>query len=280
MKFLSKSTKIQGVVASVLTALALIVLIMLSTLIQFNEYSNRVMMTFIYTVCLVFILLIWHGILQIKVFSDYKSKRSYLCADGILSLCMGILLIVSGILLATLQLNELLDYNLITGTADIRIFLTCFLAIIAFWKLAVMIISIKEKHFNWWCEMLFMIFWLMLSILCLTSMFVNDSALTGILWSIVAFSWALIILTIFYILYSYIIKTPKYLETEEAIQQRQEEIDQIKSRKEKLLERKPSSNNISTTYKDKLKKLKELRDDNLISEEEYLDKKSKILNKF
>lgn len=280
MKFLSKSTKIQGVVASVLTALALIVLIMLSTLIQFNEYSNRVMMTFIYTVCLVFILLIWHGILQIKVFSDYKSKRSYLCADGILSLCMGILLIVSGILLATLQLDELLDNNLITGTADIRIFLTCFLAIIAFWKLAVMIIAIKEKHFNWWCEMLFMIFWLMLSILCLASMFVNDSALTGILWSIVAFSWALIILTIFYILYSYIIKTPKYLETEEAIQQKQEEIDQIKSRKEKLLERKSSSNNISTTYKDKLKKLKELRDDNLISEEEYLDKKSEILNKF
>lgn len=280
MKFLSKSTKIQGVVASVLTALALIVLIMLSTLIQFNEYSNRVMMTFIYTVCLVFILLIWHGILQIKVFSDYKSKRSYLCADGILSLCMGTLLIVSGILLATLQLNELIRYNLITGTADIRIFLTCFLAIIAFWKLAVMIIAIKERHFNWWCEMLFMIFWLMLSILCLTSMFIKGSTLTGILWSIVAFSWALIILTIFYILYSYIIKTPKYLETEEAIQQKQEEIDQIKVRKEKLLERKSSSNNVSTTYKDKLKKLKELRDDNLISEEEYLDKKSEILNKF
>lgn len=280
MKFLSKSTKIQGVVASVLTALALIVLIMLSTLIQFNEYSNRVMMTFIYTVCLVFILLIWHGILQIKVFSDYKSKRSYLCADGILSLCMGILLIVSGILLATLQLDILLKTNLITGTADIRIFLTCFLAIIAFWKLAVMIIAIKEKHFNWWCEMLFIIFWLMLSILCLASMLVSKNAITSILWSIVAFSWALIILTIFYILYSYIIKMPKYLETEEAIQQKQEEIDQIKVRKEKLLERKSSSNNVSTTYKDKLKKLKELRDDNLISEEEYLDKKSEILNKF
>ena len=132
MKFLSKSTKIQGVVASVLTALALIVLIMLSTLIQFNDYSNRVMMTFIYTVCLVFILLIWHGILQIKVFSDYKSKRSYLCADGILSLCMGTLLIVSGILLATLQLNDLKGHNLITGAAEIRVFLTCFLAIIAF----------------------------------------------------------------------------------------------------------------------------------------------------
>lgn len=133
MKFLSKSTKIQGVIASVLTALALIVLIMLSTLIQFNEYSNRVMMTFIYTVCLVFILLIWHGILQIKVFNDYKSKRNYLCADGILSLCMGALLIVSGILLATLQLNQLMDdKGILIGSSDIRIFLTCFLAIIAF----------------------------------------------------------------------------------------------------------------------------------------------------
>lgn len=57
MKFLTKSTKVQGVVASVLTALALIVLTMLSTLIQFNIYSNKVMLTFIYTVCLVFILL-------------------------------------------------------------------------------------------------------------------------------------------------------------------------------------------------------------------------------
>lgn len=274
MKFLSKSTKIQGVVASVLTALALIVLTMLSTLIQFNNYSNKVMMTFIYTICLVFILLIWHGILQIKVFSDYKSKRSYLCADGILSLCMGTLLIVSGILLATLQLDELLGNNLITGTADIRIFLTCFLAIIAFWKLAVMIIAIKEKHFNWWCEMLFMLFWLMLSILCLASMLVNKNAVTGILWSIVAFSWALIILTIFYILYSYIIKTPKYLETEEALEQRKEELEELKLKKEKL-----NNRNTSLDYKDKLKKLQELKDENLISESEYISKKNEILNK-
>lgn len=274
MKFLSKSTKIQGVVASVLTALALIVLTMLSTLIQFNNYSNKVMMTFIYTICLVFILLIWHGILQIKVFSDYKSKRSYLCADGILSLCMGTLLIVSGVLLATLQLDELLGSNLITGTADIRIFLTCFLAIIAFWKLAVMIIAIKEKHFNWWCEMLFMVFWLMLSVLCLASMLVNKNAITGILWTIVAFSWALIILTIFYILYSYIIKTPRYLETEEALEQRKEELEELKFKKERL-----NNRNNSLDYKDKLKKLQELKDENLISESEYISKKNEIIDK-
>lgn len=272
MKFLTKSTKVQGVVASVLTALALIVLTMLSTLIQFNNYSNKVMMTFIYTVCLVFILLMWHGILQIKVFNDYKSKRSYLCADGILSLCMGTLLIVSGILLATLQLNELLWDNLITGTADIRIFLTCFLAIIAFWKLAVMIIAIKEKHFNWWCEMLFMVFWLMLSVLCLASMLVNKNAITGILWTIVAFSWALIILTIFYILYSYIIKTPKYLETEEAVQELKEELEEKQAKKEK--DQKISS---SSRLQEKLRKLKDLKDNDLLTEEEYNQKKNQLL---
>lgn len=131
MKFLAKSTKTSCVVASVLTGLLLITLIMLSTLLSISSVSKTTM-TFIYTICLVLILLIWHGILQIKVFNDYKSKRNYLCADGILSLCMGALLIVSGILLATLQLNDLIGDNLITGTADIRIFLTCFLAIIAF----------------------------------------------------------------------------------------------------------------------------------------------------
>ena len=279
MKFLAKSTKTSCVVASVLTGLLLITLIMLSTLLSISSVSKTTM-TFIYTICLVLILLIWHGILQIKVFNDYKSKRNYLCADGILSLCMGALLIVSGILLATLQLNDLIGDNLITGTADIRIFLTCFLAIIAFWKLAVMIISIKEKHFNWWCEMLFMIFWLVLATLCLTSMFVTGQVLTNIIWTIVAFSWALITLTIFYMLYSYVIKTPKYLETEEAIQLKQEEIEEIKLRKEKLRNKIEVKSTTGSGLQDKLKKLKELRDNQLITEEEYQDKKAELLERF
>ena len=279
MKFLAKSTKTSCVVASVLTGLLLITLIMLSTLLSISSVSKTTM-TFIYTICLVLILLIWHGILQIKVFNDYKSKRNYLCADGILSLCMGALLIVSGILLATLQLNDLIGDNLITGTADIRIFLTCFLAIIAFWKLAVMIISIKEKHFNWWCEMLFMIFWLVLAALCLTSMFVKGQVLTNIIWTIVGFSWALITLTIFYMLYSYVIKTPNYLETEEAIQLKQEEIEETKLRKEKLRNKIEVKSTTGSGLQDKLKKLKELRDNQLITEEEYQDKKAELLERF
>lgn len=277
MKFLAKSTKTSCVVASVLTGLLLITLIMLSTLLSISSVT----MTFIYTVCLVLILLIWHGILQIKVFNDYKSKRNYLCADGILSLCMGALLVVSGILLATLQLKQLINTEgILIGSSDIRIFLTCFLAIIAFWKLAVMIISIKEKHFNWWCEMLFMIFWLVLAALCLTSMFVKGQILTNIIWTIVGFSWGLIVLTIFYMLYSYVIKSPKYLETEEAIQLKQEEIEEIKLRKEKLRNKIEVKSTTGSGLQDKLKKLKELRDNQLITEEEYQDKKAELLERF
>ena len=128
MKFITKSTKIQSIVASVLTALALITLIMLSTLLSISNVS-KMTLTFIYTISLVLILLIWHGILQIKVFNDYRCKRNYLCADGILTLCMGALILVSSVLMATLQLDKIISGVLI-GTSDIRIFLTVFLAII------------------------------------------------------------------------------------------------------------------------------------------------------
>lgn len=57
MKFITRSTKIQSIVASVLTALALITLIMLSTLLEISNVS-KLTMTFIYTVSLVLALLI------------------------------------------------------------------------------------------------------------------------------------------------------------------------------------------------------------------------------
>lgn len=272
MKFITKSTKIQSIVASVLTALALITLIMLSTLLGISNVS-KMTLTFIYTISLVLILLIWHGILQIKVFNDYRCKRNYLCADGILTLCMGALILVSGVLMATLQLDKIISGVLI-GTSDIRIFLTVFLAIIGLWKFAVMIIAIKEKHFNWWCELLFTIFWLALSVVCLLTMFIANNSLV---WIIISISWALISLTIFYMLYSYVIKVPNYLETEEAIKQYEEEIAQRKARQERLENRKQFKVS-DTSIQDKLKKLKELRSADLITEEEYLDKKADILN--
>lgn len=194
---------------------------------------------------------------------------------------MGALLTVSGILFGVLQVDKIINGVLI-GTSDIRIFLTCFLAVVAFWKLAIMIISIKERHFNWWCEMIFTICWLALAILCFISMFVLPANLDVIIWLIVAFGWTLICANIFYMLYSYVCMTPSYLETEEAIEIRNEELEDIKRQREKDLYA-TVSKNASTkqaAIQDKLKKLKDLKDLGLISDDDYENKKSDILSKF
>lgn len=274
MKFITKSTKVRCVIASAMTALALITLIMLSSLLSISNTSKTIM-CFIYTVSLMLILLLWQGWLQIKVFNDYKSQRNYLCADGILSLCMGALLVVSGILFSILQIDKVIEGTII-GTSDIRIFLTCFLLVIAFWKVFVTILSFKEKHFNAWCELLFSVLWFALGIICLITMFVSN--LEPLIWVIVSISWALIALNIFYMLFSYVIKTPTYLETEEAINIYNEEIEEERIRKEKI----QNKNNPSTSFRlqEKLKKLKDLRDNNLITEEEYNQKKSQLLDTF
>lgn len=280
MKFITKSTKTTCIVASVLTGLALITLIMLSTLLEISSVS-KTWMCFIYTVSLMLILLAWQGILQIKVFNDYESQRKYLCADGIISLSMCTLLTVSAILFGILQVDKIIN-GILIGTSDIRIFLTCFLAVVAFWKLAVMIVSIKEKHFNWWCEMLFTVCWITLSVLCLVSMFIPFNSINLIVWLIVAFGWTLIIVNIFYMLYSYVCLVPTYLETQEAIDIKQEELDEIKRQKEKdlYIATSKNSNVKQTAIQDKLKKLKDLKELGLITEDDYEVKKAEILSKF
>lgn len=81
-------------------------------------------------------------------------------------------------------------------------------------------------------------------------------------------------------LYSYVIKTPNYLETEEAIQLKQEEIEETKLRKERLRNKVEVKTTTGTGLQDKLRKLKELRDNQLITEEEYQDKKAELLERF
>ncbi len=269
MKFLTKSTKVKCIVASVVTALALITLVMLSSLLSISN-TDKTTMTLIYTVSLMLVLLMWYGVVQIQVFNDYKSKNSWVCADGILSICISILLIVSGILLGVLQLDKIIAGTL-TSTSDIRIFLTAFLAILGLWKIYVSARSIKEKRFNWWCEITGAIFWLALSAIVCATMFVVH--VTPFLWVIIAFSWALIVLNIFYILFSYVIKCPNYLETEEAIKIKEDE----EQEKEELKAEKNLIKNGSFRLQDKLRKLKELKDNDLITEEEYTTKKNKLL---
>lgn len=266
MNFLTRKTKTTCIIASVLTALALITLVMLSSLLTITT-ASRTVLCLIYSVCLMLILLMWEGLLQIKVFNDYKSQKKLLCTDGIIDLCMGALIIICSVLFGVLQASKILN-GVIIQTADIRIFLTCFLGFMFIWKTVITIVSKKEKRFNWWIELVLALLWFGLALLTCISMFVTN--LTAMAWLIISFSWAIITINIFYMLFSYVIKEPIYLETEIAINLLEEE--KLDAKFIKL--GKPTGTNRT---QEKLRKLKELKDNDLISVEDYENKKKQIL---
>lgn len=269
MNFITRSTKVKCIVASVITALALITLIMLSTLLNLTQ-GSKTLLCFIFSISLMLILLIWQGVVEIQVFNDYKSQNKHLCADGIINLCMGALITICAALFGILQASKILDGAVYTNS-DIRIFLVVFIFILLIWKISLTIFSIKQKRFNWWCDLIAIILWAILNILIQISMIVKVSSITTIAWIIIINSWLIIAETIFYILFSYIIKTPNYLETKTAIDIKKEE-----QLKEKFINRDKSNKKVS--IEEKLKHLKELKENNLITEEDYQKMKETLLD--
>lgn len=276
MNFITKSTRTKTIVASVLTGIALITLIMLSSLLNI-ESTTKTIMCFLYTVGLMLVLLFWQGLIQINVFNDYKCQKKMLCADGILNLCFAALITISGILFASLQVNTVIK-GIELATTDIRVFIVAFLLALTFWKIATFVLSVKEKRYNWWIEMIFAILWLAISIVTFISIF--STSLIGIAWTFVAMGWALIVTTIFYSLYSYVIREPEYLETEKAIAILKKEEERREFRQAKLDGRIETKKTTLTSdlVKEKLKRLKELKDANLISQEDYDEKKAEIID--
>ena len=276
MEFITKSTRVRSIVASAITGVALITLIMLSSLLQLGD-TKRNVMCLIYTVSLLLILICWHGIIQIKVFNDYKCQNKHLCADGVLSICLSSLLAISSILFGILQVSKVIEGGFIKGAeTDIRIFLIVFLAVMFIWKLAIMIVSMKKKRFNWWCDMLFAICWLALTATVITSLFFKGAGLETISWIGSVIGWLLIITTIVYTLYSYVFKQPSYLETPRAVEIKTKEQEDYEMRQRRL----DSSIGISENkIEDKLRKLKELAEQGYITTQEYNKRRKELLDR-
>lgn len=89
----------------------------------------------------------------------------------------------------------------------------------------------------------------------------------------VGISWAIILVNIVNIIYSYVVKTPTYLETREAVllYQEEKEAAELAKEKEKLIIRGKSA-------KANLEQLKQLYEKNLITQADYNAKKKEILN--
>ena len=85
-KFLERGTKTFSVFTSVLIGLAVLVLVIIG--LTGGQILN---VSVVGSSVLAFIVAIFLGAMQIKVFGDYKNQNKYLCADGIFYICLTIL---------------------------------------------------------------------------------------------------------------------------------------------------------------------------------------------
>ena len=272
LKFLKRDTKTGIVVTSVIVSIAVIAMIMTAILAKISVSNVMAVGTSI----IVILTAIATGISQIKVFRDYKSVKKSLCADGIFNICISALILITGVIYLFMR----------NSTFDLRYFISVFVLAFAIWKIIIGIKAFKEKRNNAWLDVVLATFWFTSGILLiLTAIFNTD--ITLIIFAVSNFF--LLITEVVYLLYSYIFKTPDYLATDEAIAiikneqaERQLRLNRYnalagKTIQETTVEEKKENNN-ENDLKTKLSKLNALKMEGIISEEEYAEKRKKIID--
>ncbi len=265
--FLQKGTKSFSVFTSVLIGLALIVLVVIGLM-----GGNFLSFSVIGSSVVVFVVSIFMGAIQIKVFNNYKSQKKYLCADGIFYICLTTLVAISALIFVLVP----------NAQVDIRNFIFVFALAFAIWKIITAIFGFKYKYYNAFAELIIATFWLISGIGVLLSA-IQSTVEVG--WYLMCISnYLLGAATIFYILYSYVFKTPDYLITDEALKILEKEENERQQRLNRFNNRVVVTTNESTKketdldLEQKLNKLKDLKDKGFIDESEYEKRKSKLLD--
>lgn len=272
LKFLKRETKTGIVVTSVIVSIAVIAMIMTAILVTSVSVGDILAVG---TSIIVIGTAIATGISQIKVFRDYKSVKKSLCAEGIFNICVSALIVITGAIYLFMR----------DATIDLRYFISVFVLAFAVWKVIVGVASIKEKRNNAWLDIVLASFWLTSgTLLILTAVFNTSTMLIVFAVS----NFLLLITEVVYLLYSYIFKTPDYLATEEAIailKKEQEERELRLNRYNSLSGRIAQPETIvkeepkkEDGLKAKLAKLNALKMEGIISEEEYAEKRKKIID--
>lgn len=270
-KFLTKDTKVFSVVTSVLIGIALIVLVIIGLM-----SGNFLNISVIGSSVIVFVVGIFLGSMQIKIFFDYKSQKKYLCADGIFNICLTVLVAISALVFLFVRQSQF----------DLRYFIFVFAIAFAVWKMVIAAYGFKNKRFNAFVELLIAIFWILSGIAVLLTA-VNDNQ--AFIYLLCVSNYLLGITTIFYILYSYVFKDPDFLETREAIEllqkdqeERLQRLNRFNSRFNSYQQSPIPTNTekkVEDNLEEKLLKLKSLKDKNFITEEEYEKRKKELLDK-
>ncbi len=265
-KFLKKETKTFAVVTSVLIAIALIVLVVIGLM-----GGNFINISVIGSSVIVFVVGIFVGSMQIRVFSDYKNQKKFLCADGIFNICLTILVAITALIFVLVQNSKV----------DVRYFIFVFAMAFAIWKIIISVFAFKNKQYNAFLELLIALFWILSGVGVLLTSGISENL--G-LYILCVSNYLLGIVTIFYILFSYVFKEPIFLETSMAVEllkkeemEKQQRINRFNNRFNGYVEQQKEQQEES--LEQKLEKLKNLKDKDFITAEEYERKKKEILDK-
>lgn len=269
-KFLRKDTKASTVSLSVILGVATILLAMVGLITgQFIPVST------IGSPIVLLLGAIFLGSIQIRVFADYKSQKKFLCADGIFSICLTVLIALSAIIYIGIQ----------NAAIDLRYVIFAFSTIFAVWKICVAVIAFKNKHFNAFIELIISLLWIASGVGLFLTTYENLFTIGIYLMSIS--NYVLTLATIFYMLFSYIFKEPDFLITKKALEiqgsedlTRAERLNRFNARlNNPTVETKPQQNNKSELdLEEKLQKLQNLKEKGFISEEEFESRKKEILD--
>ena len=265
--FLKKDTRTYAVVTSVILAIALLMLVIIGLI-----SGNFLNISVIGSCVVLFIAALFMGSMQIRVFSNYKSQKKYLCADGIFYICLTILVAIASIVFLFAK----------NAKVDLRYFIFVFILAFAVWKMIIAVLGFKNKYYNAFLELIIAVLWLVSGSAVLMTLFENTEVSGQYLLCVS--NYVLGALTIIYILYSYIFKSPDFLITEEGKrlllkeqEERQQRLNRFNNRfggESQTTAQAPQKEGLE----EKLQKLQNLKDKNFITEEEFEKRKQHLLD--
>lgn len=268
-RFLKRGTRVASVVASVFLGLAIASMIIIGVVVNDFREINMVGAPVV-----LFLSSIMMGIVQLKVFFDYKAQSKMLCADGIFDICLTLLMSLIGFLSIIVSALESIGLSLL----NITIVIAALAGVFGLWKIILACMAFKHKFYNAFIELLVGILWIPEGVF-----FVFHKE--GNAYGLIVISFLLCLITLLYILYSYVFKEPDYLITEKGKAIMEEEIRKRELREARVASAVAQTGVVQTpqepkkeSLEDRLSKLKALRDKDLIDEDEYQKRKKAMLD--
>ncbi len=206
--FLRRETRVSTVVWSVICIIAAIMLTLLALML------DNVKIAVVGSVVLALILSFVHGITQLAVVRDYRASHRYLSVDGILHICLTIVIALASVLYLVSQ--AILAAADSPSSFDFRYVVAVFIFVVAAWQCCVAVIAFRGRHFNAPVEALLALSYIASGIGVLGQSGFSDGVAADRFLLIADF--VLCAVTLVYLLVSYVFRSPDYLVTEEGLQ--------------------------------------------------------------